>query len=621
MATDPHPPSEELARSLKELTDLRRFEGPPKEFWPKLLSTFAGLNSASKAALLVKENAPDSTWRLLSEWPAQVGSNRITQSFTAALESLAQSAMGDGQVLLPLDSSAPKGSGHFAIALKLIVQGDHTCVAAFLLSEVSEGTARESLLRSHLAADVPRSFQDNQATRQARNDVTSFASALDLMVAVNDEKRFVAASLALCNGVATRFHCDRVSLGWFEAGYLKLKAISRTEKFNRQMAAAQALETAMDEAYDQDEEILWPAPKESILITRDHEAFSQSQSVAHVLSLPIRIDSKPVAVLTCERQASPFTTLEIQQLRLCCDQAARRLSDLRHYDRWFGARWAADFKELAAGWLGPKNTWARVLAVGIALALAALFLIRLEFRAEGTFTLRSDEGAFLTAPFDGFIDQVHVRPGDAVQAGARLVTLATRDLELEESSGAADLNRYQREAEKARAGKSLAEMRIAESLAEQSKARLELIRHRLNQAAIKAPFNGVVVEGDLRERLASPVKQGDALMRVARTDRLYVEAEINERDIHDILGRDHGEIAFVSQPRLKFPVKILAIEPAAFPRNEGNVFLVRCAFVNPGEAWWRPGMSGLCKLTVERRSLFWILTHRTVDFLRLKLWW
>ena len=29
----------------------------------------------------------------------------------------------------------------------------------------------------------------------------------------------------------------------------------------------------------------------------------------------------------------------------------------------------------------------------------------------------------------------------------------------------------------------------------------------------------------------------------------------------------------------------------------------------------------LCKLSVEKRSLFWILTHRTVDFLRMKLWW
>jgi hypothetical protein len=32
-------------------------------------------------------------------------------------------------------------------------------------------------------------------------------------------------------------------------------------------------------------------------------------------------------------------------------------------------------------------------------------------------------------------------------------------------------------------------------------------------------------------------------------------------------------------------------------------------------------MTGLCKISVEPRSVWWIVTHRTVDFLRLKLWW
>ncbi len=82
-----------------------------------------------------------------------------------------------------------------------------------------------------------------------------------------------------------------------------------------------------------------------------------------------------------------------------------------------------------------------------------------------------------------------------------------------------------------------------------------------------------------------------------------------------------GEIAFVSQPRLKFPIHIVKLEPAAFPRQEGNVFLVRCEFDHAIEPWWRPGMSGLCKLSIEGRTLWWILTHRTVDFLRMKLWW
>ena len=144
-------------------------------------------------------------------------------------------------------------------------------------------------------------------------------------------------------------------------------------------------------------------------------------------------------------------------------------------------------------------------------------------------------------------------------------------------------------------------------------------------------------------------------MKIARIEDLYVEAEINERDIHELLGKHpdsasplsdqspataqprasnmqpaspplltssrHGEIAFVSQPKLKFPIRIVKLDPAAFPRPDGNVFLVRCEFEKPIEKWWRPGMSGLCKVNVEKRTLFWMLTHRTVDFLRMWLWW
>jgi hypothetical protein len=113
----------------------------------------------------------------------------------------------------------------------------------------------------------------------------------------------------------------------------------------------------------------------------------------------------------------------------------------------------------------------------------------------------------------------------------------------------------------------------------------------------------------------------DVLFKVARLDTLYVEAEVNERDVHEILGKSSGEIAFLSRPRQKFPVRIVTIEPAAVPKNEANVFLVRCAIDGGAQTWWRPGMSGVAKFKVENRTLFWILTHRTVDFLRLKLWW
>jgi multidrug resistance efflux pump len=250
-----------------------------------------------------------------------------------------------------------------------------------------------------------------------------------------------------------------------------------------------------------------------------------------------------------------------------------------------------------------------------------MFLVRVPYRVEGTFVLHSDETAYLASPFDGYIDQVYARPGDALKAGSPLMKLKTAELELEESYALADLNRYQREAEKARAARALAEMRIAEAQAEQASARLDLIRYRINQALISAPFNGVVIEGDLRERLGSPVKSADVLFKLARIDTLYAEAEINERDAHEILGKETGEIAFVSQPKHKFPVLIVAVEQAAVVRKDGNFFLVRCAMEQGTQPWWRPGMSGICKISAGKRTLFWIATHRTADFLRLKLWW
>ena len=613
----------ETPNLFAELNQLRAWSGAPREFWPRFLAAVGKLTAARKVSLLFKTGGDKPVWQTVQEWSSNVGSAQFIPGFTAQLGAIAETCVTDGKQIHPQEQVRPGATGQFAISARLLFhRSNELYVIACLLPDVTEAGATEASQRLSLTADIPQSYQQSELNRKVTSDVERFAVALDLAAAVNAEKRFVAAALAISNALASRFACERVSLGWFKAGYIKLAALSRTEKFNRQMAAAQLLEAAMDECLDQDEEIVWPQPTEgSNLVARDHEKFSKDQNVTHLASFPLRVEGKPVAVLTCERNASPFSPAEVLQLRLCVDQCTRRLADLQRTDRWFGARLAAWAKDQLAVVLGPKHTWAKALAVLITVLLLVLFLVRVPYRVEGSFVVKSDDASFRTAPFDGYIERVFARPGDLVKSNAPLIQLATRELQLEESSAEADVVRYQREAEKARANNSLAEMRVALSLAEQSKARVDLVRYRISEATLRAPFDGVVVEGDLRERLSAPVKQGDALIRIAKLDRLYVEAEVPERDIHEILGKQRGEIAFVSQPKLKFPVRIVKIEPAAFPKNEGNVFLVRCEFDQSLENWWRPGMSGLCKLNVESRTLWWILTHRTVDFLRMKLWW
>ena len=609
-----------LERSLAELAQLRQFTGLPKDFWPRFMAALQQLTLADKLVFLARK--PGQPWRRLLEWPSDSPPSRMLTAFLGQLDDFASRSVQNGGLMEPLEAKARPAAGNFLIAARLdLPQETDECVVAGLLSEVSESSARAAWVGLRLAAQCPEGYQTNLVARQAKADLEKLASVLDLTVSVSAEKRFLATAMAFCNALATRFKCDRVSLGWQQRGYVRLRAVSRTEKFDRQMAAAQALEAAMDEALDQDDEVVWPPVETGSVITRDHERFAKNQNVAHLCSLPLRYDEQPVAVVTCERESAPFSVTELQQIRLGCDLAAVRLADLQQQDRWFGARWSAALRLHGAKLLGPEHTWAKVLSIFIALLLAVLFFLRVPYRVEGNFVLRSDELAFLAAPFEGYIDRVFVRPGDSVAAGAPLLQLKTSELRLEEAYAVAEFNRCQREAEKARSAKTLAEMRIAEALADQAQARLDMVSYRLAHATISSPFEGVVVEGDLRERLGSPVKTADVLFKVARIDTLYAEAEVNERDIHEILGRSSGQLAFVSRPRNKFPFRIINIEKAAFPKNEANIFVVRCALDQRPQPWWRPGMSGICKFNVEKRTLFWILTHRTVDFLRMKLWW
>jgi multidrug resistance efflux pump len=608
----------DFSRAMDEMAALRQFSGAARDFWPRFLGAAAQLAAADIAVLLLGHPGKEPRWSKIGDWDSGAGLSKVRTQFTSKLEFIAGRCIAEGHFVERTDPAA----GAFTLALRLTLsRPEEEVVLALQLKDFTDAAAEESLLRLALLADVPAAFQQNLASQKARQDVEKFAAVLDLNVPVNDAVHFLPAALAFCNGIATRFRCDRASLGWLEGGYVRLRAMSRTEQFDRQMAAAQLLETAMEECVDQDEEILWPPPEGVTTVARDHEKFASGQNAGNLCSVPLRLDGKVVAVLLCERSEAPFNAVELQQLRLAGDQVVRRLAELHHYDRWFGARWAADCGRYFAGWLGPEHTWSKVTAIVLVLVLAALFLVRVTYRVGGNFILRSDQAEYLTAPFEGFIDQVFVRAGDHVTNNEPLVTLNRDELLLDQAAAVADFARYQRQSEKDRAANNIADMRIDEAQANQAKAQLDLVLYRLDHAIMRSAFDGVIVEGDLRERIGSPVKQGDALLRVTRLDTLYAQAEIPESDIHEILQKSTGEIAFVTQPKVKFPVTIETIEPAAVTKKDGSVFLVRLQPARGAETWWRPGMTGLCKLTAEKRSLFWILTHRTVDFLRMKLWW
>lgn len=471
-----------------------------------------------------------------------------------------------------------------------------------------------------LLAQIPGLRRAADPSERLGGRIENMALVLDLVVLVSNERRFGEAVLRVVNEVAARLHCERVSLGWVRGGFCRAEAMSHRDKIDRRGEAARLLEAAMDESADQDEEVVVPAPADQHAVSRDHAALQVAGKAGAIASLPLRGESGVKGVLTAER-GQPFAFEELAALRLVADLLAPVLARMEEESRWFGARWLQRFRTRAAGWLGPKNTGWKLLMLALLAGLCLLFFGGMTWRVEASFMVESDAVAQLPAPFEGHIDQVHFRVGDEVRKGQPLFSLDTRELALREAELMAELRRQQATAQKAEGERKLADLQVAKAAADEAAAQLALTRFRLAQAEVKAPFDGVMAEGDLREKLGAPVRQGDVLARLVQLDTLYFELAVDERDIHEVRDAARVEVAFAADPSVKFPAVVERIEPAAQTRDGANVFILRARPEKDSQAWWRPGMGGVAKITTERRSFWWILTHRTTDFLHLKLWW
>ncbi len=445
--------------------------------------------------------------------------------------------------------------------------------------------------------------------------------ALDLQLQLNEQTRQQPAAMLFCNELAFHFKSARASLAWVRGEELHLLATSHSNKFEERFQAARDLISAMQESADQDAEIAWPEEKDSPFIARYHEAYARKHGARHLLSLPVRLENEVHGVLALERQDRAFSAEELDALRLICDLSARRLGDLERTGRsWWkpgevrARRWLSRF-------LGPERTLLKFGAVAGALFALFIFLIPLPYRVGGDFTLKTRTLLNLPAPFDGYLKHVDVLAGDPVAKSQPLFGLDAEELHLQEAETLANRQRSDSEAQLAQGDSRVSDMHIKFAQASQADAKLGQIRLNLARAEVRAPFDGVVVEGDLRDKLGAPVKKGDILMRVCRFEDLYIEAELQERDVQDIREGAAGWVRFAGRPGESYRIIVERVEPAAVAKPKGNVFLVRCRLADPPASWFRPGMSGTIRMKAGWRSAWFQATHRLVDFIRLKLWW
>jgi len=451
--------------------------------------------------------------------------------------------------------------------------------------------------------------------------------ALEILSQLNEETEHLPAAMLFCNELSFHFKASRVALGYERDGQIEVVALNQTARFEKRSAEIKDLLVVMDEAYVQDADILWPMTEMMPVLSREHERYALHHGVHTLITLPLRLAHEARGAVTLIREAPDFTEQEVNALRAIVDLSARRLLDLDRYGNQWWKPHAMQVRELCAAWLGPRHTWWKVSALVGTLVLVLLFIIPFPFRVTGDATLKTDALINIPAPFDGYLKEVEVRPGDEVKADQLVAALDSTDLLLRKAQAEADVQHYRSQQAMADGGSAAegdnatAQMQVYQSQANEANAQLEQIRYDLDHADLKSPFNGVVVEGDLHDKLQSPVKQGDVLLKISRMEDIYVQIDVADEDIQSLKVGQQGEIRLKSRPADVFPIEVTTIQPAAFAQSKGNIFRLEGRLLCPPQNWWRPGMAGVAKIRTGTASLWYILTHKFFDYLLLKFWW
>lgn len=447
-------------------------------------------------------------------------------------------------------------------------------------------------------------------------------TSLEMAALVLEEKDFKSAATSFLTELATRTACDRISLGLLRGKQAKVRALSHSADFSKQMNLIRSIGQAMSESIDQQAVLVFPEPEEaSGRVLRCHEELARAHGDRAICTVPfVDHEGRFFGALTLERsQPRPFDRAAVD----VCDSVAALVGPILEEKRrssrlLIAVAWEsllANLKKL----VGPRHVALKLVAAGLAALIVFLTFARGQFRVTAKTAIEGEIRRVVAAPFRGFIFEAPVRAGDIVAESQLLCRMDDRDLRLERTKWSTEREQYVLQHRKAMADGDLAAMKVLSKKVSQAEAQMALLDEQMARARMVAPFRGVVVSGDLSQSLGAPVEAGQILYEIAPLDAYRLMLKVDERDVSFVAQGQKGRLILTALPETKLPLTVTKITPVSVS-EEGRSFFKVEARLDEASGRLRPGMEGFSKVEVDRRRLIWIWTHELIDWIRLKVW-
>lgn len=464
----------------------------------------------------------------------------------------------------------------------------------------------------------------------ARSLASALKRLLDIQAALLEARSHREALSRLAGQLADALRGDEAAVALFDRGRLQTLVRSAGAPTEPNLPEVRALLAAMHEALDQGASVVTPEsglePVPRIRLAQRRLIGADAGAVACVLlpghpgpsddPLRPRQASGVICVRRKGQQARPLGTADIAWLEHAAAFAAPVLSLLKQRER--SLRWRTQQRWKSS--VGDRSAWLTGIgAAATLLVLGGLGSWPVPHEVGGRARVEGAVQRVLVAPTAGFLKHAHVRPGDSVRAGQVLVELAGEDLLLEQERLSAQSVQFESALAEANAKADRAQVMIQLARLQQARAQLALVDSQLQRTRLQAPFDAVVVQGDLGQRLGAPLQQGEELLVLATSDRYRVIVEVSEDDVARVRPGQPGELMLAALPWKTLSLEVRYVALMAKAVEGRNVFEVEAEVLDP-PAELRPGLSGSGRVVVGERG---IATGWLADLgaTTRRLWW
>lgn len=363
------------------------------------------------------------------------------------LAEVAQRAVVERRGLVLRRQPQGEAAAGYDVAYPIQVKGRLLGVVALDVEPRSEGGLREVMNQLQWgSAWMEVLFHRGQSSRDLAPQ-QRLETVVNMLATMVSHEGFRGSVVALAAALATHFECDRVSLGFLRQGSIRVEALSHSAQFTKDANLMRAIATAMDEAVDQEADVVYPpqAGQES-LVTRGHAELARQFGNGSICSFPLTEGGRVVGAMTLERPAAlPFDRQTIEICESVAALAGPILEVHRRDGRWLGRK-ILDTASLHLGRLiGPHHIGLKLGAAALVAVVLFLSLATGTYRVTADAVMEPSKRQALVAAFIGYLQTAPLRAGDLVKQGQVLATLDDRDLRLERNRWQSQQEQSQRQ--------------------------------------------------------------------------------------------------------------------------------------------------------------------------------